>query len=121
RLQALKQAVERLTQQRSQLEQRRGQLASQLAEGDSPIRELELARQTALEQRVVAEKDLAAARSALDGIDNELRQYEAQRQKSDQGALSLRESLAQRRLGEQAAALKAQGLVEHVTELERTM
>jgi chromosome segregation protein len=121
RLQALKQAVERLAQQRSQLEQRRGQLAAQLAEGDSPIRDLEQSRQAALEQRVVTEKDLAAARSALDGVDNELRNYEAQRQKSDQAALALRDSLAQRRLAEQAAALKTQSLVEHVTELERVM
>ncbi|MCK7595213.1 chromosome segregation protein SMC [Pseudomarimonas salicorniae] len=121
RLAGLRQAVERLAQQRTQLEQRRGQLAEQLAEGDSPIKQIEQARQAALEQRVVAEKDLANARSALDGIENELRNYESQRQKSDQAALALRDSLAQRRLAEQAAALKAQALVEHVTELERTM
>ncbi len=121
RLQALKQAVGRLAQQRTQLEQRRGQLAAQLAEGDSPIRDIEQARQAALEQRVVAEKDLGAARSALDGIDNELRNYEAQRQKSDQSALALRESLNQRRLAEQALTLKADALIEHVTELEQGM
>jgi chromosome segregation protein len=82
---------------------------------------VEQARQVALEQRVLAERDLAAARSALDGVDNELRQYEQQRQRADQGALALRERIQQRRLAEQAAALKATTLAEHIAELERAL
>lgn len=121
RLQALRQAVARLEQQREQLERRRGEIAAQLSGGDSPVRELEQARQLALEARVVAERDLQAARSALDGIEEEIRQLESRRQVADHKALSLREALATRRLAEQAAAIRAQALAEQVAALERDL
>jgi chromosome segregation protein len=53
------------------------------------------------------EKDLAAARSALDGIEGELRKVEQVRQQRDQQALAQREAISGRRMQEQALALKA--------------
>ena len=121
RLNALRQGLERMSQQRAQLETRQGELSEQLASGDEPIRALEASRQTCLAQRVLIEKDLSAARSALDGIEAELRRYEQKRQRADQAALQLRETLQKQRLDEQAAALRAENLLAVIGELGREL
>src|SRR5690606_118674 len=95
---ALAQSLERMGGQRGQLDTRLGELASQLAEGDSPITALESERQAALEERARTEKALAAARAALEGIDNELRGYEQTRHQRDEQALAQRERIGQRKL-----------------------
>ncbi len=112
---SLTQSLTRMSAQRSQLDLRKSEIAAQLADGDAPIRTLDSERQAYLDQRVLVEKDLAAARSSVEGIDAELRKYEQQRQRSDQQSLSLREVLGGRRLQEQALALRAQSLSEAVT------
>src|SRR5690606_27828091 len=104
---ALAQSLERMGGQRGQLDARLGELASQLAEGDSPVSTLEGERQAALEECVRTEKALAAARSALEGIDNELRGYEQTRHQRDEQALAQREKIGQRKLDQQALEIKA--------------
>jgi chromosome segregation protein len=111
---ALSQALSRMGGQRSQLDARKTELAVQLADGDAPIRKLDAERQAYLDQRVLVEKDLAAARSGMEGVEAELRRYEQQRQKADQQAVAVREVLGTRRLQEQAVALKAQSLGEAI-------
>ena len=105
---ALAQSLARMGVQREQLQRRAQDIATQLEDGDAPIAALEAERQTHLEQRVLAEKDLAAARSTLEGIDAELRRYEQQRQQSDQQALVQREAIGRRRLDEQSLLLHAE-------------
>jgi chromosome segregation protein len=107
RVLALTQSLARMGSQRAQLELRLNELLGQLAEGDAPILKLQGERQTVLDQRVVVEKDLAAARSTLDGIENELRKYEQTRQQRDQQALAQREAISARKLDEQAVSLKS--------------
>jgi chromosome segregation protein len=116
RLQSLTQSMSRMQQQRQQLEARLGELGAQLAGGDEPIERLQRERQAALEQRVLVEKDLATARSAVEGIEGELRRYERDRQRADQQALTLRETMQQQRLEEQAQAMRADGLVAAIVE-----
>lgn len=111
---ALSQALDRMGNQRGQLDTRLGELASQLSEGDSPVQSLEAERQAALEHRVVADRKLAEARAALEGIDNELRQHEQTRHQRDEQALAQREVISQRRLDQQALALKAEQLTDAV-------
>jgi chromosome segregation protein len=101
--------------QRAQLEMRLNELKAQLAEGDAPVERLQSERQTVLDQRVLVERELSAARSALDGVENELRKYEQTRQQRDQQALAQREAIGGRRLGEQALALKSGQLAEAIT------
>jgi chromosome segregation protein len=114
---ALAQSLERMGSQRGQLDNRLGELASQLAgDADDPVAALEQQRQLALEQRVVAEKGLAAARSTLEGIDNELREYEQTRHQRDEQALAQREAISQRRLDQQALAIHAEQLSGAVAE-----
>ncbi len=111
---ALAQALDRMGGQRGQLDARLGELASQLTDGDEPVAALERERQVALEQRVLAERHLAAARAALEGVDSELRAFEQTRHQRDEQALARRETISQRRLDQQALALKAGQLAEAV-------
>src|SRR5699024_3410321 len=57
-----------------------------------------------------------AARTTLEGIDNDLRRHEQVRQQRDEQALAQREAIGQRRLEQQALVLKAEGLAEAITE-----
>ncbi len=107
---ALSQALDRMGNQRGQLDNRLEELTLQLDEGDSPVHELEAQRQAALEHRVNADRALGEARAVLEGIDNELREYEQTRQQRDEQALSQRERIAQCRLDQQALAIKAEQL-----------
>jgi len=115
RVLALTESLARMGSQRAQLELRLNELKAQLAEGDAPILRLQGERQTVLDQRVLVERDLAAARSALDGIENELRKDEQSRQRSDQQAIAQREAIGTRRLGEQSLALRAGQIADAIT------
>ena len=105
---ALSQALDRMGGQRGQLDSRLGDLALQLADGDAPVKVLEDERQAALNERVRTEKELAVARSGLEGIDNELRGFEQTRQQRDAQALVQREAISQRKLDQQALAIRAE-------------
>jgi chromosome segregation protein len=111
---ALTQSLARMGSQRAQLDIRLNELLEQLSQGDAPVLELQNGRQAILDQRVIVEKDLAAARSALDGIENEMRKYEQSRQQNDQQALAQREAINQRRMAEQAFKLKSEQLSEAI-------
>ncbi len=113
---ALAQALERMGGQRGQLDSRLGDLATQLADGDAPVKSLEEERQAALSERVRADQALAAARSALEGVDGELRQFEQVRQQRDAQALQQREAIGQRKLDQQALVLKAEQFSSGVTD-----
>ncbi len=113
---ALEQALSRMGGQRGQLDSRLGELSAQLADGDDPVVVLEEQRQVALEQRVLTEQNLTAARTALDGIDNDLRRFEQVRHQRDDQAIQQREAIGQRRLEQQALVLKAEQLAAAVVE-----
>ncbi|AVY66464.1 chromosome segregation protein SMC [Xanthomonas translucens] len=107
---SLSQALERMGNQRGQLDSRLGELSAQLSEGDSPVHALEAEHQAALSERVRTDRALGEARALLDGIDNELRGLEQTRQQRDEQALAQRERIAQRRLDQQALVLSAEQL-----------
>ncbi|WP_313051179.1 chromosome segregation protein SMC [Stenotrophomonas cyclobalanopsidis] len=107
---SLSQALERMSTQRGQLDSRLGELHSQLDEGDSPVEALQAEHQNALEERVRADRVLTEARTLLDGIDAELRNYEQTRHQRDEQALAQRERISQRKLDQQALVLSAETL-----------
>ena len=109
-LNGLMQSITRLQQQRSQLLARTQELAEQLQQGDDPSTDLNQQRQTVLEQRVLFDRELSTARSALDGVEQALRQYEQQRQNADSQALVQREKINALKLHEQAVVLRAEQL-----------
>ena len=112
----LSQALDRMGGQRGQLDSRLEELVTQLADGDAPVQTLEEQRQVALEQRVDSEQKLTAARTTLDGIDNDLRTFEQTRHQRDEQSLQQREAIGQRRLEQQALVLKAEQLSAAVVE-----
>ena len=111
---ALTQSLQRMDGQRGQLDSRLGELAAQLAHGDSPVQALESEHQVALGERVRADRALGEARSLLEGIDNEMRGFEQTRHQRDEQSLAQRERISQRRLDQQALALKAEQIVQAI-------
>ncbi len=111
---ALTQALDRMGNQRGQLDSRLGELSSQLTSGDDPVKVLDDERQATLQERVRVDQSLASARAALDGINNELRGYEQTRQQRDEQAITQREAISQRKLDQQALSLHAGQLSEAV-------
>ncbi|MEO6137688.1 MAG: chromosome segregation protein SMC, partial [Luteimonas sp.] len=107
---ALAQSLDRMVGQRGQFSIRVDELASQLSDGDAPVKLLENQRQLALEQRVRTEKALANARAVLEGIDNELLGHEQTRHQREEQSLAQRERISQRKLDQQALVLKAEQL-----------
>ncbi|MDR2872949.1 MAG: chromosome segregation protein SMC [Xanthomonadaceae bacterium] len=114
----LSQALHRMGSQRGQLDTRLGELTEQLNEGDSPVKALEDEHQTALAERIRADKALTQARAVLEGIDSELRSFEQIRQQRDEQSLAQRERISQCRLEQQALALRAEQLVEAIAASE---
>ncbi|MBE2210122.1 MAG: chromosome segregation protein SMC [Xanthomonadaceae bacterium] len=113
---SLAQALSRMGQQRGQLDTRLGELAAQLSDGDDPVKALQAERQSALDERVRVDQSLASARSALEGIEGELRGFEQIRQERDGQALQQREAISQRKLDQQAAMIAANRLSTEVVE-----
>ncbi|KRG41577.1 chromosome segregation protein SMC [Stenotrophomonas pictorum JCM 9942] len=107
---SLSHALERMINQRGQLDSRLGELHSQLDEGDSPVLALEAEHQNALGERVRADRALGEARAQLDSIDAELRALEQTRHQRDEQALAQRERISQRKLDQQALVLNADQL-----------
>ncbi|QYR52102.1 chromosome segregation protein SMC [Lysobacter soyae] len=110
RLSALRQALERMSQQRGQLDARVGELSQQLKVDDDPGKALESERQTILQERVRVEQALAEARSVMNGIEHELREFEQTRQQREAQSISQREAISQRKLEQQALSLASDQL-----------
>ncbi|MFY8059922.1 MAG: chromosome segregation protein SMC, partial [Arenimonas sp.] len=117
----LNQSIERLIQQRVQLVSRTQEIAEQLKHGDNPIEQLTSERQRVLDMRVIFDRDLSAARSALDGVEQELRRFEQQRQSSDSQALVQREKITSVKLLEQAVLLRAEQLQAAIEQIGTTV
>jgi len=80
------------------------------------VHALEAERQSALDERLRADRALTEARSVLDGIDNELRGYEQTRHQRDEQSNAQREKISQRKLDQQALVIKADQLSAAVVE-----
>ena len=115
-LNSLEQSLARMETQLRQIEARRGEIAEQLAAGSDPITELENERQAYLDQRLLVDKQLVAARRALEDCDLEVRKLEQQRHLAEQGLAALREKLAEKRLAAQALQLRAEQLAQAIAE-----
>ena len=110
-LTALEQAIVRSESQRDQLRARGDALNAQRAEGDAPLAQLESERAVYLEQRLLADHALVAARAALEAADAALRALEGERQQAEQRVARQREQGTELRLQEQAQRLHAEQIV----------
>ncbi len=115
-LASLQQAMSRMQNQREQLGVRADELAAQLEQSIAPLDELDSARQTTLEQRLLVDKDLTAARETLDAGEAEFRQREQSRHRLEREASEVRERIGNARMQVQALRLRAEALANAVAE-----
>jgi chromosome segregation protein len=114
-LASLEQSLARMDHQLRQIEVRRSDIAAQLAAGTDPTAELESERQTYLDQRLLVDRELVAARHALEECDAALRAHEQSRQALEQKLALLREGVSEQRLAAQALQLRAEQLAQAIT------
>ena len=105
-------SLERMIEQRAQLEQRCAELERELASGDTPIRELEGRLEELLARRLDVEGELAAARRELERADAELRVLDEQRMRAEQRVLEARTAMEQARLSAQEIRVRRESLAE---------
>lgn len=115
--QSLNQAIERLAAQMQRLRERRLQIeANQNRDHSVDLEELKAQLEELLEQKLVAEQAMQAARHALEAVDSQLRQLEQQRTDAEKKALEVRNELEKVRMECQALDIRRQALVEQLQE-----
>ena len=106
-LDSLRQSLERMDTQLSQLQTRYVNLSEQLAKVEQPEELHRDEMDTLLARRVDTEQRLAQARAESEGLENEYREKDRERQRAVQDADGLRQELEQARLGQQELELDA--------------
>jgi chromosome segregation protein len=109
--------LDRLQQQRTQLTQRRDELAEQIESALAPIREEQQELEALLEHRLSVEQSLAAARGGLETLEQQLRGLNEQRLQCDQAVAEAREAADDARLKVREAEVRAEAVAE---QLEKT-
>lgn len=109
-LRSLEQALARMGAQKQALAAQAEDLRAQLQQGVEPAERLEAERRAYLDQRLLSDKDLVAARQVLDQLDAETRQFEADRHRVERVLLEQRETLSSHRLRQQGAQMRADAL-----------
>ncbi|HWK55026.1 MAG TPA: chromosome segregation protein SMC [Hyphomicrobiales bacterium] len=116
-LSSLKVSLERSTVQVRGYEQRRDQLQLHLKNTDDPIPGLKAELDVKLAARQDIERELTAAKNAVDDIDHQLRELETQRGQSQDASQRLRDALVEHRLGIEGATVKRAALEQQLQEL----
>jgi chromosome segregation protein len=116
-LDSLRQSLERMDTQMSQLQQRYLNLSEQLAKVEQPEQLHQVEMDELLGRRVDTETRLGEARAHLQGLENEYREKDAQRQQAIQNSDDIRQDLERAKLKQQEIELNARGIQRQVEEL----
>jgi chromosome segregation protein len=116
-LDSLRQSLERMDTQLSQLQQRYLILSEQLAKVEQPDKLHQDEMDGLLKRRVATEARLAEARAHLQGLENDYREKDAQRQQAIQQSDEIRQDLERARLQQQELELNARAIQKQVEEL----
>jgi chromosome segregation protein len=116
-LDSLRQSLQRMDTQMSQLQQRYLNLSEQLAKIEQPEKLHAGEMNELLGQRVEAEARLGAARAHLQGLENDYREKDAERQKAIQQSDEIRQDLERARLHQQEIELNARAIQNQVEDL----
>ena len=116
-LDSLRQSLERMDTQLSQLQQRYISLSEELARAQSPEKLHREEMDDLLQRRVDTEARLGEARARLQALENDYREQDAQRQRAIQASDELRQDLERARLQQQEIQLTARTLQRQVEEL----
>jgi chromosome segregation protein len=104
--------LERLRHQLGQLQQRRDELTRQLQEGEEPLQILAATLESALEQRLHVEQELAAARSALEEAESRMRTLDQRRVDAETAVENARSGLEDVRMAAQELKVRRETLLE---------
>jgi chromosome segregation protein len=116
-LDSLRQSLERMDTQLSQLQQRYLSLSEQIAKAEQPGQVHQGEMDQLLKKRVETETRLAEARALLQGLENDYREKDAERQRAIQGSDEIRQALERARLQQQEIQLNARNLQQQVEDL----
>ena len=116
-LDSLRQSLERMDTQLSQLQARYVRLSEQLAAADQPGNLHRDEMNALLEQRRETEERLTEARRRVQGLENDYRAKDSERQQAIQSADEVREDLERARLQQQEMELNARAIQRQVEEL----
>jgi len=116
-LDSLRQSLQRMDTQLSLLQQRYLNLSEELARAESPETLHRDEMDGLLKRRVETEKRLSEARGRLQGLENDYREKDAQRQQAIQASDEIRQDLERARLQQQEIQLNARSLQRQVEEL----
>jgi chromosome segregation protein len=116
-LDSLRQSLERMDTQLSQLQTRYLNLSEQMAKASHPEESHREEMDTLLQRRVETEQRLAAARAKTEGLENEYRETDGERQRVIQQSDEIRQGLEQARLQQQEIELNARSIQRQVEEL----
>lgn len=108
--------VERLTDQVAQLEQRTESLQKAKIENEAPVADLKQGLEQQLEDRVVIETELSAARDKVEALDLNMRETEKKRSEGEQKTQSIRGALEKLRLDSQEMAVRTKTIEEQLEE-----
>jgi chromosome segregation protein len=117
-LDSLRQSLERMDTQFSQLQQRYLSLSEQIARSDKPDESHKAEMDGLLQQRVEIETRLGQARQKLQELENDYREKDAERQRAIQRCDEIREDLERARLQQQEIELDARNLRRQVESLD---
>jgi chromosome segregation protein len=112
---ALITTLSRVEKQLEDLEARRLELATQLADGDAPLLAAQAQLERELRSRAAIEAELQAARIASDELDARLRERDATRLEIERRVEAARSSLDEARLAAQQVRIRHEGVAEQLT------
>jgi chromosome segregation protein len=115
-LDSLRQSLQRMDTQLSQLQQRYLTLSEQLARAEQPGEAHQGDMDRLLGRRVETETRLAEARARLQGLENDYREQDAKRQQAIQQSDAIRQELERARLQQQELELNARAIQRQVEE-----
>jgi chromosome segregation protein len=104
--------LNRMKEQRQQLDRRCDELTQELATGDAPIVDLERRLHDALARRLEVETELTVARRALEDADAELRTLEERRMEAEQLVTEARTAMEEARLAAQETRVRRESIAE---------
>ncbi len=117
-LDSLRQSLERMDSQISQLQQRNMDLREQLANAGQPDKKHTVEMESLLKRRLETEGRLRQARQKVQALENDYREKDADRQRAIQDSDDIRQNLETARLQQQEIQLNARNIQRQVEELD---
>jgi chromosome segregation protein len=108
--------VNRMVEQRAQLDRRRQELEAELSGGDEPILQLGARLDDSLARRLEVESDLSVARRALEDADIELRGLDERRVGAERLVNEARDAMDTARLAAQETRVRREAIAEQFAE-----